>query len=49
VAAGEGTWENVGGVVKQAVFLRLNDFCRMVMCGMFSESTMTSSRARAPI
>jgi NADPH-dependent curcumin reductase CurA len=30
-------WENVGGVVQQAVFPRLNDFGRMVMCGMVAE------------
>ena len=30
-------WENVGGAVQQAVFARLNDFGRMVMCGMVSE------------
>jgi NADPH-dependent curcumin reductase CurA len=30
-------WENVGGTVQQAVFPRLNDFGRMVMCGMVSE------------
>ena len=30
-------WENVGGVVQQAVFPRLNDFGRVVMCGMVSE------------
>ncbi|MBO0739064.1 MAG: NADP-dependent oxidoreductase [Alphaproteobacteria bacterium] len=30
-------WENVGGPVQQAVFPRLNDFARMVMCGMVSE------------
>ena len=30
-------WENVGGAVQQAVFSRLNDFGRMVMCGMVSE------------
>jgi NADPH-dependent curcumin reductase CurA len=30
-------WENVGGVVQQAVFPRLNDFARMVMCGMVAE------------
>jgi hypothetical protein len=30
-------WENVGGPVQQAVFPRLNDFGRMVMCGMVSE------------
>ena len=30
-------WENVGGAVQQAVFPRLNDFARMVMCGMVAE------------
>jgi NADPH-dependent curcumin reductase len=30
-------WENVGGALQQAVFPRLNDFGRMVMCGMVSE------------
>jgi NADPH-dependent curcumin reductase CurA len=30
-------WENVGGAVQRAVFPRLNDFGRMVMCGMVSE------------
>src|SRR5437763_1249603 len=30
-------WENVGDSVQQAVFPRLNDFGRMVMCGMVSE------------
>jgi hypothetical protein len=30
-------WENVGGAVQAAVFPRLNDFGRMVMCGMISE------------
>jgi NADPH-dependent curcumin reductase len=30
-------WENVGGAVQQTVFPRLNDFGRMVMCGMVSE------------
>ncbi len=30
-------WENVGGAVQKAVFPRLNDFARMVMCGMISE------------
>jgi NADPH-dependent curcumin reductase CurA len=30
-------WENVGGAVQQAVFPRLNDFGRMVMCGMVAE------------
>jgi len=30
-------WENVGGAVQQAVFPRLNDFGRVVMCGMVAE------------
>jgi hypothetical protein len=30
-------WENVGGAAQQAVFPRLNDFARVVMCGMVSE------------
>src|SRR5262245_35654991 len=30
-------WENVGGAVQPAVFARLNDFGRMVMCGMVAE------------
>jgi NADPH-dependent curcumin reductase len=30
-------WENVGGAVQQAIFPRLNDFGRMVICGMVSE------------
>jgi NADPH-dependent curcumin reductase len=30
-------WENVGGAVQHAVFARLNDFGRIVMCGMVSE------------
>src|SRR5207248_4389172 len=30
-------FENVGGAVQQAVFPRLNDFGRMVMCGMIAE------------
>ena len=30
-------WENVGGAVQKAVFPRLNDFARMVMCGMVAE------------
>ena len=30
-------WENVGGAVQQAVFPRLNDFGRMIMCGMVAE------------
>ena len=30
-------WENVGGAVQQAVFPRVNDFGRMVLCGMVAE------------
>src|SRR5579863_9541765 len=30
-------FENVGGRVQEAVFPRLNDFARMVMCGMIAE------------
>jgi NADPH-dependent curcumin reductase CurA len=30
-------WENVGGAVQRAVFPRMNDFGRMVMCGMIAE------------
>ena len=30
-------FENVGGAVQQAVFPRLNDFGRMIMCGMVAE------------
>jgi NADPH-dependent curcumin reductase len=37
-------WENVGGAVQQAVFPRLNDFARMVMCGMVAEYNDTSPR-----
>src|SRR5437667_4900615 len=37
-------FENVGGAVQQAVFPRLNDFGRMVMCGMIAEYNDTSPR-----
>src|SRR5271170_2634991 len=37
-------FENVGGAVQQAIFPRLNDFARMVMCGMISEYNATSPR-----
>jgi NADPH-dependent curcumin reductase CurA len=37
-------WENVGGAVQQMVFPRLNDFGRMVMCGMVSEYNDTEPR-----
>ncbi len=30
-------FENVGGAVQQAIFPRLNDFARMIMCGMVAE------------
>jgi NADPH-dependent curcumin reductase CurA len=30
-------FENVGGAVQRAVYPRLNDFGRMIMCGMISE------------
>jgi NADPH-dependent curcumin reductase CurA len=39
-AAPEGIdvyWENVGGKVQEAVFPRLRDFGRMVMCGMIAQ------------
>jgi NADPH-dependent curcumin reductase CurA len=38
-------WENVGGAVQQAVFPRLNDFARMVLCGMVSEYNDTEPRS----
>ncbi|GAA0588690.1 NADP-dependent oxidoreductase [Craurococcus roseus] len=37
-------WENVGGAVQAAVFPRLNDFGRMVMCGMIAEYNDASPR-----
>src|SRR5438067_8332880 len=37
-------FENVGGAVQAAVFPRLNDFGRMVMCGMVSEYNDTTPR-----
>jgi NADPH-dependent curcumin reductase CurA len=37
-------FENVGGAVQQAVFPRLNDFGRMVMCGMIAEYNDVSPR-----
>src|SRR5206468_4729428 len=37
-------FENIGGAVQQAVFPRLNDFARMVMCGMIAEYNDTSPR-----
>jgi NADPH-dependent curcumin reductase len=38
-------FENVGGAVQQAVFPRLNDFGRMIMCGMISEYNDRAPRA----
>ncbi len=37
-------FENVGGAVQQAVFPRLNDFGRMIMCGMIAEYNDTAPR-----
>jgi hypothetical protein len=37
-------WENVGGDVQREVFPRLNDFGRMVMCGMIAEYNDTALR-----
>lgn len=37
-------WENVGGAVQRTVFPRLNDFGRMVMCGMVAEYNDTEPR-----
>jgi NADPH-dependent curcumin reductase CurA len=37
-------WENVGGLVQEAVFPRLNDFARMVLCGMVAEYNDTVPR-----
>jgi NADPH-dependent curcumin reductase CurA len=37
-------FENVGGAVQEAVFPRLNDFARMVMCGMIAEYNDTNPR-----
>ncbi len=37
-------FENVGGAVQEAVFPRLNDFGRIVMCGMISEYNDASPR-----
>ncbi len=35
-------WENVGGAVQAAVFPRLRDFGRMVMCGMVAQYNNTA-------
>src|SRR6202048_1851584 len=37
-------WENVGGAVQQAVFPRLNDSGRMVMCGVVGEYNDVEAR-----
>jgi NADPH-dependent curcumin reductase len=38
-------WENVGGAVQAAVFPRLNDFGRMVMCGMIAQYNTAAGAA----
>ena len=38
-------WENVGGAVQEAVFPRLKDFGRMVMCGMVAQYNTASGAA----
>lgn len=38
-------WENVGGALQGAVFPRLNDFGRMVMCGMIAQYNDTDPPA----
>jgi NADPH-dependent curcumin reductase CurA len=38
-------WENVGGAVQTAVFPRLRDFGRMVMCGMIAQYNPASGAA----
>jgi hypothetical protein len=38
-------FENVGGDVQRAVYPRLNDFGRMIMCGMIAEYNDTEPRA----
>ncbi|MGG5807853.1 NADP-dependent oxidoreductase [Falsiroseomonas sp. CW058] len=40
-------WENVGGAVQAAVFPRLNDFGRMVMCGMIAQYNTAPGAAAA--
>jgi len=37
-------FENVGGAVQAAIFPRLNDFGRVIMCGMISEYNDTTPR-----
>lgn len=41
-------FENVGGAVQQAVFPRLNDFGRMVMCGMIAQYNTVAGVAAGP-
>ncbi|MBU8543102.1 MULTISPECIES: NADP-dependent oxidoreductase [Roseomonadaceae] len=38
-------WENVGGAVQAAVFPRLNEFGRMVMCGVIAQYNTASGLA----
>jgi NADPH-dependent curcumin reductase CurA len=40
-------WENVGGAVQAAVFPRLRDFGRMVMCGMVAQYNIAAGAAAA--
>jgi NADPH-dependent curcumin reductase CurA len=40
-------WENVGGTVQEAVFPRLNNFGRMVMCGMVAQYNVAAGAAAA--
>lgn len=40
-------WENVGGAVQEAVFPRLRDFGRMVMCGMIAQYNTATGAAAA--
>jgi hypothetical protein len=40
-------WENVGGAVQAAVFPRMRDFGRMVMCGMIAQYNTASGAAAA--
>jgi len=41
-------WENVGGAVQAAVFPRLRDFGRVVMCGMIAQYNTVAGVAAGP-
>jgi NADPH-dependent curcumin reductase CurA len=41
-------WENVGGAVQAAVFPRMRDFGRMVMCGMIAQYNTVAGVAAGP-